>query len=327
MRSMAWKKVSFMTLGLALTAGAALAARPSDPVALLVKFQGDVHVQRTGIQDPLAGQVGLQLMAGDQVVVGERSEAVVLYRTGKLVKTAAPVTIEDVAENASSSLFTNTVRTLGQVATTDARTQPNRQGMIRPISGAPVPIAPRNGIKKEGIRVQVKVMDVRPTFTWFSVPHVESYMIQLQRQGPDSPAFVRYSVGSDTTWTLPRSEPPLVPGASYTWSVGGPGTGRPADAQSFTVASAEDIDRVQRTLNGLIDAGIDPASDGLFLAALAYRDAGFYYEAGRAITRIEEQGLGTGRSFFMLKGEVLDALGDSTASEKAFRMAEEAPDA
>lgn len=317
MRSMAWKKISFMALGLALTAGTAMAARPSDPVALLVKFQGDVHVERTGVQDQLAGQVGLQLLAGDQVMVGEGSEAVVLYRTGKLVKTAAPVTIEDVPESASSSLFTNTVRTLGQVATTDARTQPNRQGMIRPIAGAPVPVAPRN---------RIKVLSARPTFTWYSVPHASGYMIQLQREGPDSPRPVRYDVGEDTTWTVPLTDAPLIPGATYTWTVGGQGIGRVAEPKKFTVASAADMAAVEATLNGLIEAGIDPAEDGLFLTALAYRDAGLYYEARRAIRRIEEQGNGSGRSFFMLKGDVLDALGEIGAAEEAFRIAEGATD-
>lgn len=313
MRSIASKRTLVMVLGLVLMAGAAHAARSPDPVALLVKFRGDVHVERTGADAPLAGAVGLQLLAGDHLVVAGGGEAVVMYRTGKLVRAAAPVTIEDVAEAESSGLFANTMKTLGQVATTDARTQPNRQGMIRPIAGAPVPIAPRN---------DVKVLSMRPTFTWFAAPDASSYMIQIQRLGPDSPRPVRYAMGRDTTWTLPLSETPLIPGATYTWTVGGEGVGRVADPKKFTVASAADMAVVEATLNSLIDAGIDPAEDGLFLTALAYRDAGLYYEAERAVARIEEQGNGSGRAFFMLKGDVLDALGQLTAAEESFRLAE-----
>ncbi len=306
-------RAGFMVLALSVTA-AALAASPPDPVALLVKFSGDVSVQLAETEESVAGAIGLALAPGDQVVIGEGAEAMVLYKTGRMVKAASTVTIEAVEAAEASSLFTNTMRTLGQVATTDARTQPNRQGMIRPIAGAPVPIAPRNAIK---------VLDVRPTFTWFSVEGTEEYMIQLQRQGADSPAPVRWRAGSDTTWTLPSTEPPLVPGATYVWTVGSP-VGRVAEPKHFTVASAEDVAAVQEAMQGLIGAGIDPSTDGLFLTALAYRDAGLHYEAYGAIRAIEEAGNGSGHAFFMLKGEVLDALGMVDDAAEAFARAEDA---
>lgn len=314
MRSRSSFRATLVTaLALILAAGVATATLPPDPVALLVKFQGDVQVQRPGAEQALDGAVGLALNAGDEVVVASGGQAVVLYRTGKLVNAAAPVVIEDVEEATSSSLFENTIRTLGQVATTDARTQPNRQGMIRPIAGAPAPIAPRN---------EIKVLSPRPTFTWFSVPDADGYMIQLRRQGADSPRPIRYDVGTDTTWTLPATEAPLVPGATYTWTVGGQGIGRVGESRHFTVASADDIAAIQETLDGLIDAGIDPAGDGLFLTALAYRNAGLHYEAQRAIRAIEARGDGTGPAFFQLKGDVLDALGDVEGAEAAFREAD-----
>lgn len=318
MRGMTSKRALWTALGLVLAAGVAMAAQPSDPVALLVKFQGDVAVERPGAGERLAGAVGLHLQAGDELFVAEGGQAVVLYRTGRLVRAAAPITIESVEETGASSLFTNTVRTLGQVATTDARTQPNRQGMIRPIAGAPAPIAPRN---------RIKVLSVRPTFTWFSASPGSGYVLQLQRQGSNAPRPVRYQVGMDTTWTLPDTEAPLLPGASYTWTVGGDGAGRVAQTQHFAVASADDIAALQAALDELVEAGIEPADEGLFLAALAYRDGGFHYEAARAIRRIEEQGNGSGRAFFMLKGEVLDALGDVEAAEEAFRAAAAVPGA
>lgn len=311
MRSMQWKRTLIVAPWLLLVAGAAVAALAPDPVALLVKYEGDVQVQRPGAEEPLGGEVGLQLHPGDQLLVPEGGRAVFLYRTGRLVNASAAVTIEEMEDTEASSLFTNTVRTLGEVATTDARTQPNRQGMIRPIAGAPAPIAPRN---------EVKVLGVRPTFTWYSVPEARGYMLQLQRKGSDSSSPIRYQVGTDTTWTLPASEPPLVPGATYTWTVGGDGVGRVAAPQQFTVVGGNELAELQTQLNTLIEAGIDPAADGLFLTALAYRDAGLFYEARRALHQLEEEGDATGRAFFMLKGEVLDALGELESAEAAFRM-------
>jgi hypothetical protein len=316
MRAIRWTRSIALGFLLLFSAGGAMAALQSDPVALLVKLQGDVTIERSDGGDGVAGTVGMQLNAGDRVVVAQGGEAVVLYRTGKMVKAAAPVVIEEAAEGESSSLFANTVRTLGQVATTDARTQPNRQGMIRPIAGAPVPLAPRNTIK---------VLELRPEFTWMSVPAAKAYVIQIQRQGADAPRPVRFTVGTDTTWSWPQAEAPLIPGATYVWTVGGEGIGRVAEPQTFTVASSADLSIVEQTLNGLIQAGIDPSSDGLFLAALAYRDAGLFYEAQRALDSIEAQGNASGRAFYMLRGEVYDAIGDAPRAETAFDMADQSP--
>lgn len=317
MRTIRWNRSTAVALALVLAAGSAIAGMTKDPVALLVKLQGGVTVERAGESVAQSGAVGMQLHVGDRVVVAEGAEAVVLYRSGKLVKAAAPVTIEQPAETESSSLFSNTVKTLGQVATTDARTQPNRQGMIRPIAGAPVPLAPRNGIR---------VMDVRPTFAWMGVDSARGYMIQIQRQGPDGPRPVRFNAGLDTVWAWPRTEAPLLPGATYVWTVGGEGIGRVAEPQRFTVASSSDMAAVEQTLTALTEAGIDPAGDGLFLAALAYRDAGLFYEAMGALDRIEAQGNASGRAFHMLRGEVYDAIGDAAGAEASFRRADDAPE-
>ena len=317
MLTIRWMRSIAVAVVLMLGAGAVSAALVEDPVALLVKFQGQVEVERAGGSPAVPGTVGMQLNAGDRVVVADGAEAVVLYRTGKMVKAAAPVVIEQPAEAESSSLFSNTVKTLGQVATTDARTQPNRQGMIRPIAGAPVPLSPRN---------RIHVLEMRPTFTWMSVDGARGYMIQVQREGPDSPRPVRFNAGMDTVWTWPRDRTPLIPGATYVWTVGGEGIGRVAEPQRFTVASAEDLRVVEETLTALTEAGIDPATDGLFLSALAYRDAGLFYEAHRALELIEAQGNASGRAFHMLRGEVLDAIGNAEGAEAAFRLADRAPE-
>jgi hypothetical protein len=311
MRSIGWKRAMISGVALLGLAGVAVAAASTDAVALLVKFQGGVVVERAGGSGAVGGEVGMQLLPGDRVMVPQGAEAVVLYRTGRLVRASSAVTIEEVAEEGASTLFTNTVRTLGQVATTDARTQPNRQGMIRPIAGSPVPVAPRNGIR---------VVSERPTFTWLAAP-VSGYTIQIRKEAPETGRPVRFDVGSDTAWSRPDPEPPLERGATYAWTVGGEGIGRVAPMQRFKVASADDVATVEAVLHGLAEAGIDPATDGLFLAALGYREAGLYYEALRALDRLAEEGAGAGPSYYMLRGELLDAIGDLEAAEKAFRKA------
>lgn len=317
MRSIRLRTIS---LSLALIAGglmasAAIAARLVDPVALLVQAAGDIQVQRSGETGEKAATVGMQLNPGDQVLVREGGRVVLLYRTGRMQKSAESVTIMEPKERGNPSLFSKTVQTLGQVATTDARTQPNRQGMIRPIAGAPAPIAPRNDIK---------VMGVRPTFTWYGVSGVEGYMVQIRRVSPDASPPQRYQAGADTSWVLPGTEAPLVPGATYEWTVGGIGGGRVAPPQRFTVLGGSELMAVEASLRDLITAGIDPSSEGLFLAALTYRDAGLFYEAQRALRQIEDQGATLGFAYYTLLGEVLDALGSVDEAQEAFRRAEAA---
>ena len=103
--------------------------------------------------------VGEELMdAGDKVVVPAGAKAVVMYRTGQMQTASGALTIAEPEKKAEGSLYSRTLNTISQVASTDAAKQPNRQGMIRPVEGAPAPISPRNAIS---------IMDVRPQLMWF----------------------------------------------------------------------------------------------------------------------------------------------------------------
>lgn len=313
MRTLRIRGVIAAAAAVVAVSAAAHAANP-EPVALLVQMSGDVTVQRADAGATEAGVVGLPLNVGDRVVVANGGRAIVLYRTGRMQKADATVTIEAPPEGGEpAGLFAQTMRTLGQVATTDAKDQPNRQGMIRPIAGAPVPILPRN---------EIKVLDVRPTFTWFAVPGVDEYMIQLRRVAPDQGEPVRFRVRGDTTWTLPAAAAPLVPGSTYEWTVGGVGGGRVAEPQKFRVVSSMDLGRLEETFDDMARAGMNPDTEGLFLTALAYRDAGLFYEAKKALDRMEAEGVAAGRSYHMLRGEVYNALGELGRAEQAFARAE-----
>jgi hypothetical protein len=299
---------------LLLTAGAPLHAQgAAEPVALLVQAAGEVGVQRAGSAAPGRAGPGTALMVGDRVVIGGGGRAVILHRTGRMETAAAgTVAIPEPPAGQAAGLFAQTLRTMSQVATTDARTQPNRQGMIRPIAGAAVPISPRNSIR---------VLDVRPEFTWFAIPGAEAYVVQVK--GPDG-RIVRHTTTRDTVWSLPRGSAALVPGARYEWTVASHPQGRVAPVQWFEVATAEQFAAVAAATRQIIEAGLDPAGEGLFLLAVAYRDAGLHYEALAALERLERNGGGSGAPFHQLRGEILDALGEVEAALAAFEIADRA---
>jgi hypothetical protein len=300
-----------LLLGVLATTFAAAAVR-DDPAAVIVQVSGRVEVQRGEQTTPAA--VGTALEAGDRVVVPGGGRAVIMYRTGRFETATATTTVEARQSGEPSGLYRQTLQTMAQVATTDAARQPNRQGMIRPVPGQAAPIAPRNDIV---------VLDVRPVFTWFAVPDAPSYTIQLQRLDVAGARPVRWETGADTTWAYPAIEPPLVPGAAYRWTVAA--SGRVAEPQSFRVIAAPDFAQLAAAFSALSDAGVDPASDGLFVAALRYRDAGLFYEAERALARIATNGGGGGRAFHLLRGEVYDRIGELELASGSFQAADREP--
>ena len=60
------------------------------------------------------------------------------------------------------------------------------------------------------------------------------------------------------------------------------------------------------------------------LLALAYRDAGLFYEANRVVEQLTKVG-SKGRIFHLLRGEVLDAIGNLDGAAKAFAAADAEP--
>ena len=310
MRNGSWK---LGVLVLAILVGGAFVRWSADPSAVVVQITGGVQIQRAGA-NPVAATVGASLVPGDKVIIGSGAKATLLYKTGKMVPVSANTTIEDAQRDQPGNLFKQTVTTLAQVATTNARSQPNRQGMIRPIQGEPAPIAPRNG---------VKVADLHPSFTWYKLPDATGYMVQVRRVEPFAGRPERFTAGADTSWTYPANATPLLPGATYEWTVAST-TGRPASVQRFRVMGADDYARIAGTMNELVSAGIDPLGDGVFLTALAYRDAGLMYDASRLLDRMEASGV-KGKSYYLLRGEVFDALGNLDAAAKAFASADGEP--
>lgn len=290
---------------------ALLQAAAEDPVAMVVRVTGNVQVRRAeGGSAPAT--VGLRLMSGDRLEVASGAQAVILYVSGRRETVTQSLAIAAPDQAQRAGVFDRTVSTLNAVASSDARQQPNRQGMIRPIAGAPTLLSPRN---------EIRVADLRPTFTWSAVPGATSYMIQIRSH--DGLTRKRFDVGSDTSWTLPASEPPLQPGVAYVWTVG-TNQGRVGEEQHFSTLSAEQYAAIAEGMAELRGAGLDPWSDGLFLAALIFRDGELFYEADRALRQLEATGTSLGQPFYMLRGEVYDALGLLDAAADAFDRAAEA---
>jgi hypothetical protein len=184
--------------------------------------------------------------------------------------------------------------------------------MIRPVAGASTLLSPRNDIK---------VMDLRPTFAWSSVPGATSYTIQIRSE--DGVTRKRFQAGVDTTWTLPAWESPLAPGVRYHWTVAPAGQGRVAEERTFRTLSADEYRAVAHGMTQLREAQLDPWSDGLFLAALVFRDEGVFYEADRALRQLDRDGAALGQAYYLLRGEVYDALGLLDEAAVAFERAGE----
>jgi hypothetical protein len=254
--------------------------------------------------------VGVRLSVGDRVLPGTSASAIIVFQTGATREVTEATTIEAASGGGDGDRFSRTVQVLAQAATSDARNQPNRQGMIRPVPGTPEIIAPRN---------MIKVLGPRPTFSWHPSEGITEYIIQIRREGSRP---VRYQVGATTTWTLPEEEEGLEAGATYWWTVGPAGRGRPSREMQFQVLSEDEQAVVMEEITLLAESGLDPEGDGAFLATVVYREAGLLYDAARSLGFLEDAGIPLGVGTYLLKGEIMDALGDLEAAQAAFDQAD-----
>jgi hypothetical protein len=232
-----------------------------------------------------------------------------VHRSGQTQVVTARTTIAAPAAATEGDAFSRTVRVLAQAASSNARTQPNRQGMIRPIPGEPVLVAPRNGIKVSG---------VRPTFRWMPVEGATGYTLQLRTQG-ETPR--RFQLGAVTEFTLPSAEAALAPGRQYQWTIA-PTGGRPTREVPFTVLGDAERRQLTTSIDAITGMGLDPKGDGQLLAAALFTDMGLYYDAADAIDRMETSGDHMSWDLYLLKGQVLDALGRLDEARAAFDRAD-----
>lgn len=304
------KKLVWVSASIALLGAAAGHPFQEAPAVMVVSVEGAVQI-RIGDAEPQAAAVGSRLSSGDQVLPPSGAQAILIDRTGRTQVITEAFTVQAPGSGGGGGVFSQAVRVLASAATSDARSNPNRAGMIRPLPGEPTLVAPRNGLL---------VMDTHPTFTWHSVEGATGYTVQVRQLGG---GFTRFQAGPDTVWTLPDSAPALEPGADYMWTVAPQQSGRATREQPFTVIDAEANETVTNDLAILAEAGLDPATDGLFLTAVIYRDSELLYDAAEAIRSLDASGARLSASVYLLLGEILDALGDATGATAAFDKADE----
>lgn len=293
---------------LLLTAPLRAGAQQTPPAALVVKLQGEVSIRHGASTTPAV--VGARLDVGDEIIPAAGARAYLVQRSGQTQVVDASTTIAAPAANApQGDAFSRTVRVLAQAATSNARTQPNRQGMIRPIPGEPVLVAPRNGIKISG---------QRPTFSWMAVDGATGYTLQLRTAGAPPR---RFQVGKATEWTLPAGEAALEAGKEYLWTIA-PAGGRPTREVPFTVIGGDARKQLDDGIRAISGMGLDPEAEGQLLAVVVFTDLGLYYDAAEAIRRMETGGDALSPDLYLLKGEVLDALGRLEEARDAFDRAD-----
>lgn len=301
------KHLAITALAAALiTSGAAA----QEDAALVMRVSGDVEIRHAGAT-PAPASVGQRLSAGDEVRPAAGGRAILLTRTGATMNVTEATTLQAPSGGGNPDLFDRAVQTLARAASSDARTAGGRQGMIRPIPGEPVLVAPRNGLL---------VATTRPTFRWMPVDGADGYTIQIRRTDGGQP--VRYPVGNATEWTLPSNAPALMPGATYAWTVA-PSQGRPTREQQFRVIGPDGYAELASSLSEVAAMGLDPTGDGLFLSAIVYRDLGLIYDANAALTGLQSAGEGEFTAdLYLLKGEILNQLGLAEEATAAFDKAD-----
>ena len=280
-----------------------------DPVALVVRVQGDVAV-RHGADAPVPAAVGERMFAGDRVLPESGARAILITRAGTQQVVTEETTLSEPRGAGDSDLFARAVNTLAQAASTDV-TKGGRQGMIRPLDCGTAPVSPRNGIL---------VASATPTFTWTRAGD-RSYDLMVRDLDGGRPQI--FEVGPDTTFTLPE-DAALEQGATYAWTVfvGGRRTARPCEQQEFRVMSLVESVELEDYLDDISVFGLDPLTDGLFLTVVAYRDLGLVYQAYDALARVEDQGP-LSPDLYLLMGEILTDMGQGEAAREAFDKANE----
>ena len=292
-----------------LAAVLATPLRAQDPVALVVRVQGDVEVRHAG-GDATPAAVGEQMFVGDDVIPSPGARAILITRVGTQQVVTQETTMQEPRGAGNPDMFTRAMSTLAQAASTDA-TAGGRQGMIRPLTCGIAPVAPRNGLL---------VSTQLPEFAW-SGPTDRPYDLMLRKIDGGRPHI--YEVGSDTAFALP-ADAELEAGATYAWTVfvGGRQTGRPCEQQEFRVMSLEEQVELQDYMDDISVFGLDPMGDGLFLTVVAYSDMGLYYDAYEALVTVEEQAE-LSADLYLLLGEILTELGHEEAAREAFDKADE----
>lgn len=302
------KKSMLLAVATALTLAGPMSAQ--DPVALVIRVQGDVDVRHGG-EAPAPASVGQQVFAGDGVLPSDGARAILVTSAGAQQVVTEETTMAAPSGGGNPAIFDRAMRTLARAASADGATG-GRQGMIRPLNCGVAPSAPRNG---------VLVSTLTPTISWSGEPG-QSYDLMVRKVGTGERPDI-YEVGEATHFTVPEADA-FEYGEQYAWTVfvGGRISGRACEQMSFQVMSLQESVELDEYMDEIAVFGLDPMGDGLFLTAVAYRDLGLFYDARDALVDVEEQA-SLSADLYLLLGEILSEIGEGQAARDAFDKADE----
>ncbi len=296
-----------LALSTALTLSAPLSAQ--DPVALVIRVQGEVDV-RHGDGAPAPAAVGEQMFVGDGVLPSNGARAILVTSAGAQQVVTEETTLSAPDGAGNPAIFDRAMRTLARAASADGATG-GRQGMIRPLTCGVAPSAPRNG---------VLVSTRTPTISWDGEPG-QTYDLMVRKVGGSERPQI-YEVGEATSFTVPDAAA-FEYGSEYSWTVfvGGRRSGRACEQMQFQVMSLQESVELEEYMDEIAVFGLDPMGDGLFLTAVAYRDLGLFYDARDALVDVEEQA-SLSADLYLLLGEILSEIGEGEAAREAFDKAD-----
>ena len=298
-RRAAWSAALVLALAAFLVpAPAAAAAAPAaaSAAAVLAASSGQVSIERPGTSAPIAGTIGMRLLAGDTVKVGSGSSATVYLAGGGLVRIPAGSRIEipreaipgagaapavgtvgatpppTEASSLATAMSSRSVEVLeaglwilndpdGSVLLSAMRGEGNDWGAAE--AGAMEPLSPRFET----------IFETRPKFVWSGTP----------------PAKVVVAHGKDIVWRGPASTAgslifpadaaELKHGEVYRWWLESEGAGSPpTESVPFRIAERKAVGeaaRFEKEVEGLAAGG---SEDGQGLASLLR--CGYYVEVG-----------------------------------------------
>ena len=273
-------------------ASAAAAAPAASAAAVLAASNGQVSIERPGSPAPLAGTIGMRLLAGDTVRVGSGSSATVYLAGGGLVRIPAGSRIEipreaipgggaapaaaagavpppTEASTLATAMSSRSVEVLeaglwilndpdGSVLLSAMRGEAD--DWTAAAGGAMEPLSPRFET----------VFENRPRFVW----------------GGTGPARVVVARGKEIVWrgpasslgslTLPADGPELKNGDVYRWWLESESGGTPTESVPFRIAERKAVSeatRFEKEVDGLANG-----DDAQGLASLLR--CGYYVEVG-----------------------------------------------
>ena len=219
-------------------------------------------------------QLGSQLAPGDEVSVTE-GQVVLIYLSGGtvMVEPGSSHTVT-VGEESESPLIARLSSTLSEIASPlDEEGAPTVQGMARglAISGT----SPANSL----------VASADFAFTWNALEGVSEYVVELSGvTGSSKQSKVVSATGSQATAFS------IVPGERYTWTVRESVMMMPRSSNPvwFEVADSAAARSVSEKIETIELAYTGHTRD--LLQAVAYYDAGYYYDAERLLQVLMEAG-------------------------------------